>query len=222
MAKPNDELREAAWNRVGPGEIEPIHLVPTAGNAYDAETVDLALLTCAMVGGNYRRASDLLAARGVDVPKTTIQKWSRIQYPNRYRDLADRHAAAIEGRIVARVREIVTASWDVTADAIDLARERIESGDVKDPALAAKALASASAIATDRLLLLTDRPTTITQERSVEQVLNSLKRFQKQPPAASPDGLSLEVRPRELPAAGSSAPSLDPTEARPERAPRDD
>ena len=158
-------------------DLEPIR---TSGRATGntPERVDTALLTLAMLGGNARAAAEELQAAGIEVKHATLNQWRTKLYPNRYRALAERHRSEVEERIVDTTRNIVDKSGEAALLAIQIGIQRMtdDPGSLRDPAGAARNYLTALGIATDKLLLLTDRPTQITEIRSADDVLAELDR----------------------------------------------
>lgn len=138
------------------------------------QIVETALLTCAMVGGSDEHASKLLATKGVTVNRKTLRDW-RTRYPNRYRELCERHKAEIEGEITSTVRSLVLRASHVAQQALDLEEQRIAAGEVNDAASSLRNISTTIGIGVDKILLMEGRPTAITEQRSSDDVLRGLQ-----------------------------------------------
>ena len=143
---------------------------------YDHDTVDMALLQLVLNDYNVTKTCrDLEAHAGVKIPRKTLSQW-RDRYPRRLQFHATQSARELEERIVTKQRAIASAALDVVHDAIEKEAVRVKAGDVRDMSAAARNMATTSAIATDKLLAMTGRPSAIVQhERKPEQIIERLR-----------------------------------------------
>lgn len=143
---------------------------------YDHDTVDMALLQLVLNDYNVSKTCrDLEAHAGVKIPRKTLSQW-RDRYPRRLQFHATQSARELEERIVTKQRAIASAALDVVHEAIEKEAVRVKAGDVRDMSAAARNMATTSAIATDKLLAMTGRPSAIVQhERKPEQIIERLK-----------------------------------------------
>lgn len=143
---------------------------------YDHDTVDMALLQLVLNDYNVTKTCrDLEAHAGVKIPRKTLSQW-RDRYPRRLQFHATQSARELEERIVTKQRAIASAALDVVHEAIEKEAVRVKAGDVRDMSAAARNMATTSAIATDKLLAMTGRPSAIVQhERKPEQIIERLK-----------------------------------------------
>lgn len=143
---------------------------------YEHDTVDMALLQLVLNDYNVRKTCrDLEAHAGVKIPRKTLSQW-RDRYPRRLQFHATQSARELEERIVTKQRAIASAALDVVHEAIEKEAARVQAGDVRDMSAAARNLATTSAIATDKLLAMTGRPSAIVQhERKPEQIIERLR-----------------------------------------------
>ena len=143
---------------------------------YDHDTVDMALLQLVLNDYNVSKTCrDLEAHAGVKIPRKTLSQW-RDRYPRRLQFHATHSARELEERIVTKQRAIASAALDVVHEAIEKEAVRVKAGDVRDMSAAARNMATTSAIATDKLLAMTGRPSAIVQhERKPEQIIERLK-----------------------------------------------
>lgn len=150
-------------------ELEPFRL-----KKYTPQTVEIALLTLAMCGDNSGAAVRTLAAKGIKVEQATLKTWRQDQFPNRYRDIAERHRGAIEGEIVSNVRSMALRASEIAQRALDLEEKRIASEQVSDASASLRNIATSIGISVDKILLLEGRPNQITEQRSSDDVLRGL------------------------------------------------
>jgi hypothetical protein len=151
-------------------ELEPIKT-----RDYEPDIVDQSLLQLVLNDGNVTKTCRDMKAAGVDIPRKTLTGW-RDAYPRRYQFHATQSARELEERIVTKQRAIASAALDVVQEAIEKEADRVKAGDVRDMAASARSLATTSAIATDKLLAMTGRPSAIVQhERKPEQIIAKLQ-----------------------------------------------
>jgi len=143
---------------------------------YDHDTVDMALLQLVLNDYNVSKTCrDLEAHAGIKIPRKTLSQW-KDRYPRRLQFHATQSARELEERIVTKQRAIASAALDVVHEAIEKEAVRVKAGDVRDMSAAARNMATTSAIATDKLLAMTGRPSAIVQhERKPEQIIERLK-----------------------------------------------
>lgn len=154
-------------------EIEPI--ATSARSPHKPHDVDTALLALALAGGDVRHAHRALKAHGLTIPERTLRDWRSQTYPNRYRDLCDRHKLAIEGEVINNVRALALRASAIAQHALDLEADRIASGEIKDAAASLRNIATTIGISVDKVMLLEGRPTHITEQRSSDDVLRGLQ-----------------------------------------------
>ena len=151
-------------------ELEPV----TRTRSTEAE-VDAALTAVALCAGRVTRAREQLAATGVNIPYQTLLMWKRDLFPNRYRHLAEKYAPVIERQMIATARAAALRSFEVASEAVELEHDRLAAGEVKDAAASARNIATTGGILTDKMLLLDGRPTVVTEQRSMDDVIRGLR-----------------------------------------------
>ena len=162
-------------------DIEPVKRVPE--RRYTNEDRDKALMALVLLG------SSQAAEDEVGVPRRTISDWRR-RYAQRFYELSELHRASAEKAIIAKFREAGHKAADAIHEAIDLEHERIKTGEVKDAAASARNLATAAGISVDKMLVLDGRPTEITKDATVEQLLD---KYRKDRPSMVIDGTAVEI-----------------------------
>jgi len=150
-------------------ELEPV----TRTRRTEAE-IDQALTAVALCSGRVSRAREQLLAAGVDIPERTLRTWVVDLFPNRYQAAAERYAPQIERLMITQLRAGATRGFEASTAAMELEMQRLAAGEVKDAAASSRNLATAGAIMADKMLLLDGRPTQISEQRSMDDVLRSL------------------------------------------------
>lgn len=149
-------------------------LEPVTRTKRTEQEIDAALTAVALCGGRVSRAHEQLKVAGFNVPYDTLVQWVSMRFPNRYRHLAEQVAPQIEKSMVATARAAAMRSFEVAGEAVELEAQRLAAGDVKDAAASSRNLATTGGIMTDKMLLLDGRPTQISEQRSMDDVLRSL------------------------------------------------
>jgi methionine synthase II (cobalamin-independent) len=104
----------------------------------------------------------------------TLMNWARGLHWERYEHLRETWAAKVEQTIANDMRDAAREAIEVQRLAVQRARERLEGGRDDDPAKSAASLARVAQSNTDKLMTLTNRPTQIVENRSVDELLRSL------------------------------------------------
>lgn len=141
-------------------------------SSYTEEQIRRGLLTVAKHGGSGQRASRELRSQGINIPARTLNAWRQETHTELYRELHKTHATDIEASLVAEFREVAIAASRGTLEAVNIAVTKLPES--KDPAAAARNLATTAAISMDKLYLATDRPTEVRQDRGANEILNAL------------------------------------------------
>jgi hypothetical protein len=83
-----------------------------------------------VVSGSSVAARRRLAAQGLIVSDRTLGDW-RLRYPDRYAEIAERHAPEVERVIVQEARELAVLAGEVERKALERELKALD-GDVKD------------------------------------------------------------------------------------------
>lgn len=137
------------------------------------EVRERALLALAVTGGNSAQARRNLKDEGITVAERTLRDW-RVTHAQRYSELHETHYQLIEQRLTQAQREIATRASVATEALVEQTITDAKAGKIKDPASAARNLATTAAIAVDKMLALTGRPTQITEHREPSKLIASL------------------------------------------------
>jgi hypothetical protein len=139
----------------------------------DNEVSTTMALTAIATHPTLQDASDFLQAEGVRCSTAKLEVLSRLKR-DEIEQLRDKAAPMLE-RIVAN-NALDIAQLATTAESIALERciELLNSGKVADPSKVARDIADVKAKNIDKRLALQGRPTTITQDRSIEELTRAL------------------------------------------------
>ena len=159
---------------------------------YTHEQVDRGLLAVAACAGNSAEASRRLGDQGLEIPARTLRAWRCETYPERYVELANAHGHEIEEILVARTREVSLKAAEAELLAIDKTVEELEAGNARDPSASARNLATVRGIGTDKLALLTGRPTHRVEQRTSDDIMDRLRKY-----GMVVDGTAEEIPPGE-------------------------
>src|SRR5581483_2942115 len=145
---------------------------------FTQEEVDRGLTALIAWAGNAKAALRHLEATSTEdqrIPSYhTLCEWARTKHWERYEQLRETWAGKVEQTVANDMRDAAREAVEVQRLAVEKARERLEAGRDDDPARSAASLARVAQSNTDKLLSLTGRPTQITENRNVNEILRSL------------------------------------------------
>ena len=173
----------------------------------DLETVERALTVLALSGGNGREAERRLKEMGIKISYATLYEW-KDRHAVRYQQIQDERAPQIEETIIRELRETAVMASRVALKGLEAAEKEIEAGDSKDAAASARNAATVAGIATDKLLVLSGRPTQITESRTSEDLWSKLDAVTST--AVELSDSEAEDVPRLTQARTANAPELNP------------
>lgn len=150
-------------------------LAPRAptGRNYTPEEVELGLTVAAIHNGSVRRASKALELQGIRIPHATLRDWIIGSHAERYLEIRAEKAPFLEKRTAALAWENVQRSAEVVAKAIEKADEQLEDPKT-DAASTAYKISLTQGIQQDKALLIEGRPSVITANVDIEDMLTSL------------------------------------------------
>src|SRR6185312_12479146 len=144
---------------------------------YSQDDIDWCLQALVAWSGNAYAAHKWLEenAEGRRVPNiNTLRSWGRTKHWERYEQIREQWGGLRERSIANDMRDVAAAAVDAQMLAVERAKERLEADRDSEPARTAAALAKVGQVSVDKLLSLTGRPTTITENRNVNEILRSL------------------------------------------------
>ena len=139
--------------------------------SYNEDEIERGLTALALAGNNSTQAGEQCG-----IPDRTLRDW-RQQYPERYSEIRAGRVADIDRELMHEYKALARDAQIAAAKAVALEQERLEAGEVRDAASSARNLTITSATATDKSLLLDDRPTQITEHRTSDQAIEELRRL---------------------------------------------
>jgi len=145
---------------------------------------DHLLLVLAYCGGNAVLASKQLAAAkedGQDVrtPSANSLRLLKSRNLERYLRLHEEHSGQIEQIAVSQARDTAVRAGELEHKILEKIDVQIEAGeeiDVKTLSMALKNVSTTRGISVDKLLILTNRPTQITDKRDVGAIIAAIAR----------------------------------------------
>lgn len=164
---------------------------------YSVEEIDLGLTAFALEGGRGKQVEAVLAEAGIDIPLATIRNWAYKVHKERYEQISIEVEKQVRTRLKDQYHRLAKISAKLSEDLL----ERIQ-GILDDPAAEvelrdlAKLLHEAGwagGVATDKLQILTGRPTQIVEhdftelQRALEQKGVRLQVGAGQPPKKVPN-----------------------------------
>lgn len=158
--------------------------------SYTPAQVDQGLLALILYGSAVK-ASEALKAAGKRIPEQTLRDW-RHKHADRLAELHDQYAPQLEAEMIRQQRAIALAAQTVAFQAVEQTAQDLADGTVKDASSAAKNLQTTAAIATDKFLALTGRPSTITEHRSVDELTRKLEQLGVIEATATEEPLALQ------------------------------
>jgi len=142
---------------------------------YSQDEIQEVLMTVASYCGNVDQAHRHLIEEHGHAPRPhTISGWISGPHAEAYSTLREQHQERHEQEITERLRGTMASAVEATQLGVQKARERLEAGEEHDPARAAANLATVVDKSTRDYLHLQGRPTSIRQERNLEETLRSL------------------------------------------------
>ena len=140
--------------------------------------VDLALEVLIVCGGVQKRAAKILQEdAGLKVNRDTLRDWTKRQFPRRFAELRHKLAPDVAEDIAGRAFERARAADEAEQAYIKEALAKVDEVDPNHLAKNAKALSDAKAQNVGIAQLLRDRPTVISKDRTVGDLLGTLERL---------------------------------------------
>lgn len=138
---------------------------------YQPHEVEAGLLALVVAGG-----SSHAAERATGIPRSTLESWA-VAHRERIEVLRVERGPELERMAIEGFRAFVVRAEEVKAAALELTREKIADGSIKDPAAALKSVAIAQAIGVQRMLELDGRPSGVKPAESAGELLGVLERL---------------------------------------------
>ena len=132
-------------------------------------------MTLAAWAGNVTQAHRTLLEEGLDIPPSTLKSWIRGgPHQEEYERIREETKNDLEQFQIRQLRQVAIRSTDVQMLAIEKAEAALEANQDRQPAQTAANLSKVTQVATDKLQLLTGKPTSITDHRDATEILRGL------------------------------------------------
>jgi len=141
---------------------------------HSVQEVDLALKLMALNGGKTMVTETMLLAENIRVHRNTLRVWRDETFPRRYAQIRAEMGQEVTEEVAGRALERALEADDATHAYIKEAKAKV--GQVSPAHLAknAQALANAESQLVQTAQLLRDRPTSITEDRSLGDLVGTL------------------------------------------------
>lgn len=138
--------------------------------ADEALMVPRGLLALALAGGNSVRA-----AEACGLGESTLRRW-RVEKAAEYERIRTEVAPKLEAVILSDMREFVLEASRVKAVALRKTLEALEADEIpkRDLPGALRNITTAEAISVDKIMVLSGRPTSVVEHRSLGQLVARL------------------------------------------------
>lgn len=147
---------------------------PAGWTAFTEEQITNCLMAVVAWAGQCNPAAKSLEEKGISVSAPTLKRWITETHAERYEQMREKYKDQLEQVAANNMRDLIALSQEGTRLALEKEIERLEKGEEPDPARAAANMARVSQSSTDKLMTLTQRPTTITENRNMGEILRSL------------------------------------------------
>jgi hypothetical protein len=146
--------------------------------SYSEEDVERGLITLAECGGNAAHAHRKLKNQGHTIPQRTLHNWKNGKYAARYIEIREERLPEILGNLSDDYQRVAAESLLAAAESVEEFRKKKGDLTAKELSTAARDLTVAGATATDKLLIINNRPTQITKtEKTADEMLLSVMRL---------------------------------------------
>lgn len=139
------------------------------------EDITTGLMALVAWAGNPTAASKALKSEGkLDITPQTLNSWAKERYPEQYAELRERFSEQMERELAHEYRNAARRAVEVQLLGLEKAAEKLDQNRDQDPSRTAANAATVADKMTGKLLALTGRPTSIREDRNIEQILRSL------------------------------------------------
>lgn len=150
--------------------------MPAKGESlFSEQEITDCLMAVIAWAGNCSAAHRYLQAEEKRCPSVgTLADWIKGRYAIRYDELREKFRDQLETNLANEYRDTARLAVEVQRKALDRAMENLEGNNDKDPSRTAANAATVADKMTGKLLALTGRPTSIREDRNLEEILRSL------------------------------------------------
>lgn len=140
------------------------------------ERIERGLLATAAFHGNTRKASEFLAADGMEIHHSTLWHWKNGTHAARYEEIRAERLPQVQRAAAERHMELLARNMDLEGkllDDLDAKRHELAARDIST---AARNAAVGTGIHTEKAQLMNEQPTAIQgQKKSASELLRQLK-----------------------------------------------
>lgn len=141
---------------------------------YTEDEIIAGLMAVIAWAGNATAAARYLKAeKGIDLNAATLNSWKTV-HAARYAEMREQYASQKETELAHEFRDVAMLAVVGERLAIEKATARLKAGKDEDPGRTAANLARVAQSSTDKLMTVTSRPTQITENRGLQEILRSL------------------------------------------------
>jgi hypothetical protein len=126
--------------------------------AFDEDVVKIALTECAMVRSSARLAAQRLKAKGIRVPRQTLETWMHDTRADDYQEIRDNLAGPMQRKIAVEHEDNALEGAAVTRKLWQKLNENLDKIPERDLAGAVRNTTVAAAVSTDKALETRERP----------------------------------------------------------------
>jgi uncharacterized protein YeaO (DUF488 family) len=160
---------------------------PKGESLFTEEDITRSLMAVIAWSGNVRAAHRALTAESHNCPaEGTLREWTKEKYAARYNEMREKYTDQMEASLAHDFRDAARQAVELQLLAIQKAKDKLHTDN--DPSRTAANAATVADKMTGKLLAITGRPTSIREDRNVDQLLRSLTAMGVlQPPPEPPE-----------------------------------
>lgn len=161
----------------------------TAPRDYSADTLELALNVLAMEGGRPTRASELLAAQGIKIPKDTLQDWKK-RHADRYSEIATELQDKRAERATAAAEDVLVACAALELEILEDIKTKRHELKPAELAAAGRNITTMKALNAEKIVNPgRNRPTHTSDARNVLEILKAINELLPNTPTTTAEEL---------------------------------
>lgn len=142
---------------------------------HSSEEIERGLLEVAVANGNVRRAAQALAEDGIEVGKSTLERWYKHAHRDRYLQIQAEVLPRVRAQAAEQHMDLAERGMQVEHRILSKLEQEVEEIPSRDLAGAARNVATGAAIHTDKASVLRGEPTLITARHDVSEVVRALR-----------------------------------------------
>jgi len=157
--------------------------------------IERGLMTVAICAGNTAEAHRQLAFDDIHIPRSTLDKWTRSQYVERYIALRTELVPKVHAQVAAGCEDMVRRLSEVESDLAEKVEKEMPNLKAGEAAGALRNVSTAKGINATHAAAYRGRPTEIVEHRPSEEIMRELERFAIDKPERKPsvEGTAEEI-----------------------------